>query len=66
MLNIIQVNILIRGPDALNRTPVLDIKPYIPNFDSYSEARSTVTDLPANTSFSLTSTAWDIPPAVIV
>ena len=66
MLIIMPVNISIRGPGALNRTPVLDIKPYIPNFDSYSEARSTVTDLPANTSSSLTSNAWDIPPAVIV
>lgn len=31
--------ILIRGLDALDRTPVLDIKPYIPDFDSYPEAR---------------------------
>ena len=66
MLLIMPVNISIRGPDVLNRTPVLDIKPYIPNPDSYSEVRSTVTDLPSNTSSSLTSTAWDIPPVVIV
>ena len=28
----------IKGLDALDGTPVLDIKPYIPNFDSYSNA----------------------------
>ncbi|MBC2764330.1 MAG: SAM-dependent methyltransferase [ANME-2 cluster archaeon] len=27
-----------RGLDALNGTPILDIKPYIPNFDSYPKA----------------------------
>ncbi|MCK4789892.1 MAG: SAM-dependent methyltransferase, partial [Desulfobacteraceae bacterium] len=26
------------GLDALDGTPVLDIKPYIPNFDSYPNA----------------------------
>lgn len=30
--------ITVKGLDALNGTPVLDIKPYIPNFDSYPEA----------------------------
>lgn len=30
--------ILVKGLDALDKTPVLDIKPYIPNFDSYPEA----------------------------
>jgi len=30
--------IVVKGLDALDGTPVLDIKPYIPNFDSYSEA----------------------------
>ena len=29
---------LVKGLDALNDTPILDIKPYIPNFDSYPEA----------------------------
>jgi tRNA-Thr(GGU) m(6)t(6)A37 methyltransferase TsaA len=29
----------VKGLDALEGTPVLDIKPYIPNFDSYPEAR---------------------------
>ena len=28
----------VRGLDALDETPVLDIKPYIPYFDSYQEA----------------------------
>ncbi|MBN2372626.1 tRNA (N6-threonylcarbamoyladenosine(37)-N6)-methyltransferase TrmO [bacterium] len=28
----------IKGIDAVDGTPVLDIKPYIPNFDSYPEA----------------------------
>ncbi len=31
--------VLVRGLDALDGTPVLDLKPYIPNFDSRSEAR---------------------------
>ncbi len=30
--------LLVKGLDALNGTPILDIKPYIPNFDSYPEA----------------------------
>lgn len=30
--------ITIKGLDALDGTPVLDIKPYIPNFDSYPDA----------------------------
>jgi tRNA-Thr(GGU) m(6)t(6)A37 methyltransferase TsaA len=30
--------ITVKGLDALDGTPVLDIKPYIPNFDSYPEA----------------------------
>lgn len=30
--------ITIKGLDALDKTPVLDIKPYIPYFDSYPEA----------------------------
>ena len=30
--------IVVKGLDALGGTPVLDIKPYIPNFDSYSDA----------------------------
>lgn len=30
--------IIVKGLDALDGTPVLDIKPYIPNFDSYSNA----------------------------
>ena len=30
--------ITVKGLDALNGTPVLDIKPYIPNFDSYPKA----------------------------
>ena len=30
--------ITVKGLDALDCTPVLDIKPYIPNFDSYSNA----------------------------
>lgn len=30
--------VVVRGLDALNGTPILDIKPYIPNFDSYPEA----------------------------
>lgn len=29
----------VKGLDALNVTPILDIKPYIPNFDSYPETR---------------------------
>jgi len=32
--------ITVRGLDALDGTPVLDIKPYIPNFDSYPDART--------------------------
>ncbi len=31
--------VTVKGLDALEGTPVLDIKPYIPNFDSYPEAR---------------------------
>lgn len=30
--------VAVKGLDALNGTPILDIKPYIPNFDSYPEA----------------------------
>ncbi|RKY08971.1 MAG: tRNA (N6-threonylcarbamoyladenosine(37)-N6)-methyltransferase TrmO [Planctomycetota bacterium] len=30
--------ITVKGLDALDGTPVLDIKPYIPNFDNYSNA----------------------------
>ena len=30
--------IVVKGLDALNGTPVLDIKPYIPNFDSCPQA----------------------------
>ncbi|TQD23461.1 tRNA (N6-threonylcarbamoyladenosine(37)-N6)-methyltransferase TrmO [Methanolobus vulcani] len=30
--------IVVRGLDALDKTPILDIKPYIPDFDSYPEA----------------------------
>lgn len=30
--------IVVRGLDALDKTPVLDIKPYIPDFDSYPKA----------------------------
>ena len=30
--------VTVKGLDALNGTPILDIKPYIPNFDSYPEA----------------------------
>jgi len=28
----------VKGLDALDGTPVLDIKPYMPNFDSYPDA----------------------------
>jgi tRNA-Thr(GGU) m(6)t(6)A37 methyltransferase TsaA len=31
--------VVVRGLDALDGTPVLDIKPYIPNFDSYADAQ---------------------------
>ena len=31
--------ITVKGLDALDGTPVLDIKPYIPNFDSYPDAQ---------------------------
>lgn len=30
--------VAVKGLDALNGTPILDIKPYIPNFDSYPKA----------------------------
>jgi len=30
--------IFVKGLDALDGTPVLDVKPYIPNFDSYARA----------------------------
>jgi len=30
--------ITVKGLDALNRSPVLDIKPYIPDFDSFPKA----------------------------
>jgi tRNA-Thr(GGU) m(6)t(6)A37 methyltransferase TsaA len=30
--------VIVKGLDALDGTPVLDIKPYIPNFDSYPQA----------------------------
>ncbi|PXF58539.1 MAG: tRNA (N6-threonylcarbamoyladenosine(37)-N6)-methyltransferase TrmO [Candidatus Methanogaster sp.] len=30
--------VLVKGLDALDGTPILDIKPYIPDFDSYPEA----------------------------
>jgi len=30
--------VVVKGLDALDGTPVLDIKPYIPNFDSYPDA----------------------------
>ena len=30
--------VIVKGLDALDGTPVLDIKPYIPNFDSYPDA----------------------------
>jgi tRNA (Thr-GGU) A37 N-methylase len=33
-------NILrVQGLDAINGTPILDIKPYIPHYDSVSDAR---------------------------
>ncbi|HPD31892.1 MAG TPA: tRNA (N6-threonylcarbamoyladenosine(37)-N6)-methyltransferase TrmO [Phycisphaerae bacterium] len=32
-------DLVVRGLDALDATPVLDIKPYIPNFDSRPDAR---------------------------
>jgi len=31
--------IIIKGIDAIDGTPVLDIKPYLPHFDSYAEAK---------------------------
>ena len=31
--------LVVKGLDAVDGTPVLDIKPYIPNFDSYPDAR---------------------------
>jgi len=31
--------LVVKGLDALDGTPVLDIKPYIPNFDSYPDAQ---------------------------
>lgn len=30
--------VIVKGLDALDGTPVIDIKPYIPNFDSYPDA----------------------------
>jgi len=30
--------IVVKGLDALDGAPILDIKPYIPNFDSYPDA----------------------------
>ncbi len=32
------VNLLVRGLDAIDGTPVLDIKPYLPEYDAVSEA----------------------------
>lgn len=32
-------DLVVRGLDALDGTPILDIKPYIPNFDSRPDAR---------------------------
>jgi len=31
--------IVVKGIDAIDGTPVLDIKPYLPHFDSYAEAK---------------------------
>lgn len=31
--------IIVKGIDAIDGTPVLDIKPYLPHFDSYAEAK---------------------------
>ncbi len=33
------VTLYVRGLDAANRTPVLDLKPYLPHYDSVPEAR---------------------------
>ena len=32
--------VLVRGVDMLDRTPLLDIKPYVPDFDSVADART--------------------------
>jgi tRNA (Thr-GGU) A37 N-methylase len=34
------VIIVVEGVDMLDGTPLLDIKPYVPTFDAYPEARS--------------------------
>jgi tRNA-Thr(GGU) m(6)t(6)A37 methyltransferase TsaA len=35
-----EVIIVVEGVDMLDGTPLLDIKPYVPTFDAYPEARS--------------------------
>ena len=35
-----QYHLLIEGPDILDHTPVLDIKPYLPEIEAISDARS--------------------------
>ncbi|MFC2067873.1 TrmO family methyltransferase [Chloroflexota bacterium] len=39
MLKIIGCSIIVRGLDAINGTPVFDIKPYYPEYDDRSEAK---------------------------
>jgi tRNA (adenine37-N6)-methyltransferase len=39
LLDIKGASLGVRGLDAIDRTPVLDIKPYIPHFDSVADAR---------------------------
>ncbi len=40
-LNRIEGNrIYIDNPDMLNETPLLDIKPYVPQFDSFTDAEA--------------------------
>ena len=38
-LNRIQGTVLVRGVDMLDDTPILDIKPYVPSFDSHPESK---------------------------
>jgi tRNA (adenine37-N6)-methyltransferase len=44
-LDISQGTIYVEGLDLLNDTPILDIKPYIPAFDAFPEARAGWMDL---------------------
>lgn len=39
LLSVVGASLTVRGLDAIDGTPVLDIKPYLPEYDAYPAAR---------------------------